>query len=456
MWRGKFFLNLLALLLLLAAPALARNPAGKLSGTPRWSGEIVLSQPVTVPKGVTLAIAAGTRIRATKAEATLVISGTLLARGTAEKPIIFDTPPGWQGIHFFEAPEVSELEHLTIDGAATAISSIAAKFAVRFCSFTGNGTAIKLLRESYPLVEDCRFADNDIAIDNEMKSVATIRRNRFTGHKNSAIIASHNSGGPIIDNLFEKNSQAIALLQKYPDRVENNRFIENGTGIFCNQTQATPRIQFNSFEKNENALINFSFAYPLVENNRFVNNGTAVRNDQFSSPNISRNLFQDNRTALFNDRKSNPTVEFNQFEGNELAFFCDHSSYPLIRNNNLIGSRVAVRLGQFQSADWEQRAGSKRIVQQKAMEQNSRNPLLEGAPTEFRDRVDLSGNWWGDDTAQLRKATEESNLDLFHDRFDQPTVTYEGYGDESYRLDRIVYQPILDRPVADTRPKEAP
>ncbi len=457
MWRGKSFLNLLLVfVLMLAAPAFGKNQKGTLSGTPQWSGEIVIDETVTIPQGVTLSIAPGTRIRASKPEATLVISGILLAQGTAEKPIIFTAPAGWQGIHFFEAPEISELKHVTIDGAVTAISSIAAKFAVRSCSFTGNGTAIKLLRESYPLIEDCRFTDNDIALDNEMKSVATVRRSRFTGQKKSAIIASHNSSGPIVDNHFEKNKQALTLLQKYPDRVENNRFIENDTAIFCNQTQTTPQILNNHFEKNENALINFSFSYPQVENNRFLNNGTAIRNDQFSSPSISRNLFKGNQTAMVNDRKSNPAVEFNQFEQNDLAFFCDHSSYPKIRNNNLIDSPMAMKLGVFQSADWEQRAGSKKIVQQKAIAQNSRNPLLERAPTEFRDQVDISGNWWGDITPELKKATEESNLELFHDRFDQPTVTYEGYGNERYRLDRVMFKPCLVQPVTGTLPKEAP
>ncbi len=456
MWKGKSFLKLLPLLLMLATPVFGKGLSGTLSGTPRWSGDIVIGETVTVPAGVTLSIAPGTRIRVNKPEATLVVSGALLARGSAEKPIIFTVPAGWQGINFFESAEVSELAHVTIDGAATAISSIAAKFAVRSCSFSGNGTAIKLLRESYPLVEDSRFSNNDIAIDNEMKSIATVRRNRFTGHKNSAIIASHNSSGPIVDNLFEKNKQGIALLQKYPDRVENNRFIENGAAIFCNQTQTTPQISHNHFEKNENALINFSFSYPKIEDNRFLKNGTAVRNDQFSSPEISRNLFLGNQIAMSNDRKSNPRVEYNQFEQNELTFFLDHSSYPQIRNNNLIGNRMAVKLGIFQSADWEQRAGSKKIVQQRAMEQNSRNPLIDRAPTEFTDQVDISGNWWGDDTPKLQKATAETNLELFHDRFDQPTVTYEGYGSERYRLDRVAFKPLLEQPVAGTPAGEVP
>jgi nitrous oxidase accessory protein NosD len=461
MWHGKPTLRLLtvllpAILFSVVAPAFGQTVSGKLAGAPRWSGEIRLAETVVVPPGVTLKITPGTRIRAERANAVLMINGTLDARGTEKAPIVFSGPAGWEGISFFEAAEGGILEQVRIDHAAVAVSSIAAKFVLRGCRFTGNGTAVKLLRESYPLIEDCRFADNDIAIDNEMKSVATVRGSHFSGHKKSAIVASHGSRGAITGNRFEKNRQAVALVQKYPDPVENNDFIDNGVGIFCNQTQNTPAIRHNRFEKNETALINFSFAYPAVEHNFFTDNGTAVRNDQFASPKIFRNLFRGNGTALFNDRKSDPEVTRNQFEKNDLVLFCDHSSYPLFRENNLLGNPQAVRLGIFQSADWEARSGSKKIVQEKARQLNSRNPLIERIPSDFRDRVEVAGNWWGEDMPRLRQAREETNLDLFHDRLDQPTVTYEGYGDEAYRLDRVVFQPVLDQAVADTLPEAQP
>lgn len=457
MWTGKPTLSLsLLLLFLLVAPAFGETVSGKLAGAPRWSGEIRLADSVTVPAGVTLIIAPGTRIRAERANAVLTVNGSLDARGTEKAPIVFSGPAGWEGIAFFETADGGVLEQVRIDNAAVAVSSIAAKFVLRGCRFTDNGTAVKLLRESFPLIEDCRFENNDIAIDNEMKSVATVRGNHFKGHKKSAIVASHGSRGPITGNRFEKNKQAIALVQKYPDPVENNVFIDNGVGIFCNQTQNTPMIRRNRFEKNESALINFSFAYPAVEHNEFIGNGTAVRNDQFASPKIFRNLFRENGTALFNDRKSAPEVTRNQFEKNDLVLFCDHSSYPLFRDNNLIGNPRAVELGIFQSADWEARAGSKKIVQEKAQQLNSRNPLIERIPSDFRDLVEVAGNWWGEDTKRLRQASEEANLDLFHDRFDQPTVTYEGYGDETYRLDRVIFSPVLDQPVADTLPEAQP
>jgi hypothetical protein len=115
---------------------------------------------------------------------------------------------------------------------------------------------------------------------------------------------------------------------------------------------------------------------------------------------------------------------------------------------------MAVELGIYQSADWEKRAGSKGIVQQEAAARKSQNPLLPQAPTEFSDVVDVSGNWWGDDTARLAAAGKDGNVSFFFDRKDKPKVTYEGYGAESYALDRVVFSPWLTAPVRDAGPQK--
>lgn len=453
MSTGNRVFNLLVVLLLaVSTSAMGGEAAGSVQGKVVWRGEVVLKQPVTVAPGATLTIAAGTVVRPQNAEAGISVQGVLLVQGTAGARVTFSAPPDWKGIEFFEAPKGSRIEFADFAGAQAAVSSVATPFVLRNCTFNACGTAVKLLREASPLIEDCLFADNDMAIDNEMKSGPTIRRNRFRGHKTTAILASHNSTGLIEGNTFEKNKQAIGLLQKYPDRVVNNRFTDNEVGIFCNQTQGTPVIQGNSFEKNQIALVNFSFAYPVVENNSFVANQTAIRNDQFGSPRVARNLFRDNQTALYNNRKSNPVVEQNQIEKNGLALFCDYSSYPKVKNNNFIGNKMAVELGIYQSADWEKKAGSKGIVQQEAAARQSQNPLLAQAPTEFVDIVDVSGNWWGDDTAQLAAAGKDGNVAIFFDRKDKPMVVYEGFGKESYALDRVVHEPWLKAPVKDAGP----
>ena len=181
----------------------------------------------------------------------------------------------------------------------------------------------------------------------------------------------------------------------------------------------------------------------------------AVRNDQYGSPLLENNLFRGNQTALYNYRKSNPKVVRNQFEENQLALFCDFSSYPEVKQNNFVSNTMGVELGIYQSADWEKRSGSKAIMQREALARKSQNPLLAKAPTEFRDAVDVSDNWWGEQNALLAEAGKDGNVAIFHDRRDQPKVTYEGYGPESYRLDRVHYTPWLELPVPDAGPLEA-
>ncbi|MCM2265176.1 MAG: right-handed parallel beta-helix repeat-containing protein [Desulfuromonadales bacterium] len=442
------------LLCLLALPVLAAD----LPGATRWSGEVRLSEAVTVPSGATLTIAAGTHIVAASAEALIVVSGKLLVEGTQAAPVLFDTPSGWRGIQFVEGEAGSRIRHARFARAASAVSTIATDFTVANCEFQGCEFAVKLEREASPVIENCWFADNGIGIANEMKSGPTIRNNRFSGHTKSAIVASHGSRGPITGNRFVENQQGIGLIQRFEGVIADNQFNGNDTAIFCNQTQNTPRIEHNRFEGNKVAVANISFAYPTIVNNQFLNNGTALHNDQYGSSLVEQNLFRGNGTALYNNKKSNPKVRLNHFEKNELALFCDFSSYPEVRQNNFVDNAMGVKLGIYQSADWEKRSGSKQLMQREASTRQSQNPLLAKVPTEFTDIVDVSGNWWGKETALLTAAGEKGNVPIFHDRYDQPEVSYEkeGYGPGTFRLDRIQFAPWLKDAVPAAGVKEKP
>jgi len=432
--------------------ALAIDVPSTIKGNVRWKGEIVLKNVVTVATGATLTISPGTVVRSVNVEARIIVQGLLKVVGTSTAPVTFATTDGWRGIELVEAPKGSEFRHVRFKGAETAISSLATPFELSDSNFLQCATAVKLLREAGPIIERCLFADNDIAIDNEMKSSPVIRLNTFRGNRKTAIISSHNSVGPIEKNLFEKNVQAIAILQKYTDQIVGNRFIENDVAIFCNQTQSTPLIKENEFKKNKKALLNFSFSYPVVENNTFIENEAALFNDQYGSPLVVHNLFRENKTAVHNNRKANPKIEKNRFEKNALALFCDYSSYPEVRGNNFEGNAMGVELGIFQSADWEKRAGSKSIIQEEAASRRSQNPLIAKIPTEFNDYVDVSGNWWGKDTSRLAAAGSEGNVEFFFDRKDKPKITYEGYDKETYVLDRVVFSPWLKAAVKDAGP----
>jgi nitrous oxidase accessory protein NosD len=429
--------------------------ATELSGKVKWSGQVELQESVIISPGASLTIAPGTQISIANTGVKISVRGLITSNGRADEPVVFKGPSGWLGIEFMEAPRGSSVTWTEFYSAQSALSSFATDFKVENCTFRDGEFGVKLLRESSPVIINSVFENNQVGIANEMKSGPEIRGNRFVNQSRSAILASHNSKGAITENSFEKNKQAITLLQNYQDRIRKNTFVENEVGIYCNQTKSTPLIEENSFERNQYGVLNFSFSYPVIKNNRFVGNKTAVHNDQYGSPLVENNLFRENATALYNYRKSNPKVHLNSFEQNELALFCDFSAYPEVKNNNFLGNAKGVKLGIYQSADWERRSGSKKIMQREAISRKSQNPLLAKAPDTFNDFVDVSGNWWGDDTEQLAMVGAEGNSPLFYDRHDEPEVTYEDYGPGVYTLDRVHFSPWLDKPVKDVGPLES-
>jgi parallel beta-helix repeat protein len=442
-----------AIVLLWGSPALAQEFGGRLESGTRWQESVRLTGSVEIPPGVTLEIAPGTEVRVESPDHRMLVRGRLRGKGTAEAPIVFSTPAQWQGIEFMEPDGRSYIDFARFEGGAVFVSGFAAHLDVRGTEFRAAETAVNLVRDCVLRVEKSRFFGNETGIRMQMKSRAEIIDSRFEKHDVSAIVSSHGSRASVTGNVFNGNEQAIGIQGKFPGEIRDNHFRDNRVGIFCNQSQNTPVISGNRFEDHENALVNLSFSYPVVQRNSFIANQTAMRNDQFGSAGVFHNLFAGNGTAVHNNRKSNPELEKNIFRENELALFCDYSSYPRVKNNNFIGNEMAVKLGTYQSADFEGREGSRGLVMQQAQQRRSRNPLLDQAPDAFSDRVDVSGNWWGDRTAILEDAGEDGNLAFFHDRHDQPTVRYEGWGEKEFTLDRVVFAPWLEAPVADAGPE---
>ncbi len=442
--------RLLGTLWLLTLAVLASGAdARTLRGEVLWQGNVTLEEAVTVPVGARLRIAPGTLVRPLRPEAKIVVQGILEVQGTAEQPVVFDGPEGWEGIEFREGEAGSRIEHGRFARAETAISSNLQSFVLSFSSFADCGTAVRLLRQSSPVIETCRFEDNELGIDIEMKSAPTILRSHFAGHRKVAVLASHSSSGRIEGNTFSANRQGVGLLRGFSGQVVNNLFSENETGIYCDQTRTTPLIRGNAFTDNKTALVNFSFSAPTVDNNTFVGNDTAIRNDQLGTPRVIHNRFLDNRVALHNLRRSSPDVEKNQLENNDVALVCDYSSYPRVKNNNFLNNDLGVRLGIMQSADRERRVGSTGIAREKAIGRQGPNPMMPRMTAEFSDFVDVSGNWWGNDTAKLVAAGNDGNVAIFHDRKDQPRIISEESGSESYLLDVVRFSPWLTGPVVD-------
>ena len=77
----------------------------------------------------------------------------------------------------------------------------------------------------------------------------------------------------------------------------------------------------------------------------------------------------------------------------------------------------------------------------------SRNPRLAGASEKFPESVDLTNNWWDEKTrSEMKDNGTDPDIGSIFDGHDLPEVTYEGFGEEKYRLDKVVFMPVLKVP----------
>ncbi len=445
---------LVGFLFSLPATSAAVVVSGTLQGEAHWSGEIEISGPVTVAAGARLNIAPGSRIVVSEPGSALQVAGTLHVEGTANAPVTFVTPAGWEGISFLPNEERQMLAHVRFAGASTAVFGEAVALTIRHATFEGCRIAVKLVRGASAQVGQCRFIENRIGVDAELRSNIEIRASAFRGHEEMAVLAASSSRGAIRDNLFESNRLAIALLQPFSGQIHGNRFVANEVGVSCSKIQEGTDIVGNLFEKNEIGIKSEIFSRPLVSDNRFIENSVAMRNDQFAGGELEHNAFLGNNTALFNSRKANPRVARNLFQDNGVALFCDYSSYPQVRENNFLENTMAVRLGNFQSAAGAQGAGAE-MAQRRAARSHGPLPagLLEESGAQI-DFVDVRGNWWGEDTRLLKAAGEGGNVSIFFDRRDQSEVTYGESGPRGGRLDWVRFAPWRENPVTGAGPRD--
>lgn len=428
----------IVLLLLSFSPLFAAGPTYLVIGeNQRWQGEITLKQPVLVAAGVQLEIAPGTSIRSLAAENGIRIEGALLAVGSEQQPIIFATPVGWVGVELVQSAIESSFVHVWFNSAATAISSSLSRFRIEQARFQDCDIAVKLHRQSLPVIDGATFVGNRIAVDIEMRSQVVLRNSQFRENK-IAVQASHNSSGELSNNVFQNNEQGVRLQHLFPGMISGNRFEGNAVALLCDQTMESPQISGNQFLNNQQGLVSMLASRPLVKNNRFSNNRQALVNNQLGNSRIEANLFSENQVAIVSERRSAPQIERNLFAGNELALLCDYLSYPVVRQNNFSENRLAVKLGDHQSADMEKQGKTQQEVQAFLAGSGRKGKMAVFVPA--TGVVDLRDNWWG---GRLQK---ESLHQLFFDRIQSQWVQDDNSG-ERYLRDLVEYTPWLNKPV---------
>jgi parallel beta-helix repeat protein len=270
-----------------------------------WSADsVTVSSEVTIPNGVTLTIAPGTRVLF-QGNYRLVVCGRLLAMGTVLDSIVFtpaDTAAGWHGIRFFfpgPANDSSLLDYCRLeqgkavavlydemnsggDGGALAVFTFH-KLRVSHCTITRNtalygGGGIALHQSSPNLTGNAIFGNT-------------------AGGGGGGIALNLNASATVIGNLIVRNGcgyqgGGIYIRQSYPKIVNNtvayNRASYQGPGLY------------------------FYYASPAVTNtiiwgnNSFYN--TFDSRPTFLSCNYADPLFADTLTDNFTLSPTSPSI----------------------------------------------------------------------------------------------------------------------------------------------------
>ncbi|UFS70315.1 right-handed parallel beta-helix repeat-containing protein [Geomonas sp. RF6] len=258
--------RILALLALTLFAALDCNAAplqvGKetLTKDTVWSGEVEVTGDVYVPPGVTLTVAPGTIVKFNRidaqsdrnlfggkvpyyAQAELIVRGKLVARGTAEKMIVFTSaekepqPADWGALNFLGSSG-NVLDYCRVLYAYNGIHSHGAQVEVQHSELAKNAVAISIRKEdevqgvpwwgqeSDLTVKGSSIHDNKGGINFRASRVAitgnSIKDNKFFG-----LWAKEKSLGEVSGNEITGNYKGIYIYRSEGTRIHHNNIYKN-------------------------------------------------------------------------------------------------------------------------------------------------------------------------------------------------------------------------------------
>ncbi len=439
--RGPVRVFPLLLLSLLATPSARAAEPVTLEGTVTWSGERQLAVPTTVAPGATLVLEAGTVLR-TEGEGQLVVAGALYALGTEAAPVRLLGSKETEAalIEANDGAAVIRLHRVEASGAKSAVTVRGGFLGITSSRFLGNDAALTLDLKATGEVRDVVLEKNQVGL-----SVGNSARARVVGLTavgNRVGVGVHNSAElDLTASAFRENTAGYVQQNQCNVRIDGTAFEGNQVGADLRQTRRSPRIAFCTFRKNEAGVSASLFAHPFVDACDFRQNEVGFSADQFSGPFVRFSDFQGNGEAVRLDKKSNARLEGNLLRDNKVALFADYSSYPKVGGNRFQDNEWHVRLGIYQSSDWERRQGSRAIMMGTAKEAGTRNPfLMEGQVPPGEGIFSVAGNAFDAETAAEMAAGPDANLTRFWDGRDQGPVRYEGFGEGEYAVDVIQYE----------------
>ncbi len=471
--NGGVFFRPLRPAVLLAAAALAWPFPGGAAGDPAppaageapsiaadttWSGEVFLRQNVVVAAGAVLRVLPGTVVRVAPGKGIgITVLGTLRVEGTAKAPVKFAPAASdggraaWDGIRLGPAsPGEHVLAGFRVEGAREGVAVTEATARIRDGVFAGCGTGVQVNQKARASVDNCAFDSDDAGGVVSFGGNASFAGCRFDNAAKTGLAADRGAGVAVSGCAFSRGKAGMFSLTDAPCRVEDSTFTSLKSGLVARQMGKDSAVSRCAFENNGTGIVAVQFCAIAVSDSVFRENATAIDVREFSTPRIVHNRFEGNQAAVNLFRKSHARVEKNVFVHNRNGIVVNYSSYPLIAGNNFDRNDMAVRLGKFQSGDWEERAGSKATTAAEAARRGSR-AMPAGVPrSPFPRRVNAKGNFWGPDADRDAAA---GTLGKIWDGKKFGPVKYEGFGDAEYAIDVVDFSGEEPAPVKDAGPR---
>jgi len=424
-------------------------PGGSITGKVVWTGSVTVAGPVTVEKGASLTVKAGTIVKFA-AGAGLTVAGQMKAEGIKGALVTFTsaaaspTSGDWAGIAFSEADDGSTLKFCQIEYAAS-VGIAACSPSVSSCVIRSGVQGIAVARKSTSRLSGNTISDmSDCGITCQMGATPVISGNTIRKCVQNGVISSKDSGPVIKGNTITGCVAGINLSKDVPP-VEDNVIKENTTGIYTTMADNGLVLRGNHITANASGILCRQFSSPTIEKNDISGNKEqGIVCYRASSPVISRNRVSRNGVGIFCEQLCNPRITANDIHDNDKGIYLDLSSYAIIKGNNIYDNKAQVELGNM-SSDWEYKVNNKPVRggQAQNISMANRGKAVAQAVedrAQIMGYVDATGNWWGDKgVAEMDKKGVDANIEGFIDYYDVPTRTYEGYSG-IYVQDRIKYE----------------
>jgi hypothetical protein len=231
---------------------------------------------ITVAPQATLTIEPGTVIRFARsgadpaADGALLVFGRLVARGSAERPILFvAATPGttWQGIVFLGSDKKNLLEHCRVEGAATAVDASFTTLNLKATHLASSSTGLRcqdcLLVMAGGGAERCGVGLSLMDSETDLRDL-TLNGN---GRGIIAVRSSLYLAGAAVNG----SEDAGVVAEGCRLTVTGSSVVDNASGLTCNGCEGS--ISINRIAGNRGHGVHLAKSRVRLEGNNIEHNG---------------------------------------------------------------------------------------------------------------------------------------------------------------------------------------